>query len=173
MRRSVPAYAQAAGMARGVRHWTDCSSPSVSGDQGCSSSKRSHPAEYASSWRAFPLPHQRPHGLYDVLIAGAAAQIAGQPPADLVLGGERILAQQIGDRHQHARRAKAALQRMMLMEGFLHGIELVDAAEAFDGLDHRSVGLHGEHQAGACAITVDDDGAGATNPVLAADMRAG
>src|SRR5262245_29017925 len=37
---------------------------------------------------------------HDVLVAGAAAQIARQPVADLVVGGARALAQQVDDRHQ-------------------------------------------------------------------------
>ena len=36
-----------------------------------------------------------------------------------------------------------------------------------------AVGLHGEHQAGAHAVAVEQDGAGAAHAVLAADMGAG
>ena len=109
----------------------------------------------------------------DVLVAGAAAQIAGKTFADVVVRGERIFSQQIGRRHQHARRAESALQGMMLVKRFLQRIHLPDAAEAFDRLDAAAVGLHREHQAGARAVAVDQHGAGAADAMLAADMGAG
>ena len=111
--------------------------------------------------------------LDDVLVAGAAAQIARQAFADVVVGGERIFSQQIGRRHQHARRAEAALQSVMLVKQFLQRVHLPDAAEAFDRLDAAAIGLHREHQASARAVAVDQHGAGAADAVLAADMGAG
>ena len=42
-----------------------------------------------------------------------------------------------------------------------------------DGFDAAAVGLHREHQAGAHAVTVKKDGAGAEDAVLAADVSAG
>ena len=68
----------------------------------------------------------------DVLVAGAAAEIAGQALADLVVGRERVFPQQVGRRHQHAGRAEAALQRVMLAERLLQRVELLRCAEALD-----------------------------------------
>ena len=111
--------------------------------------------------------------LDDVLVAGAAAQIARQAFADLVVGRERIFLDQIGRGHQHARRAEAALQGVMLVERLLQRVQLPMRAEALDRLDAAAVGLHREHQAGAHAVAVDQHRAGAAHAVLAADMGAG
>ena len=45
--------------------------------------------------------------------------------------------------------------------------------DALDREQFVSVGLHGEHQAGAGRTPVEQDGAGAADTVLAAEMRAG
>src|SRR5919206_3442860 len=128
----------------------------------------------ASSSARLPVPlHDRADGLNDVLIAGAAAEIAGQPLADLLVGGERIFPQQIDTGHQHAGRAEAALQGMELAERLLERRQLLARAQALDGLDGGAVRLHREGQTGAGAVAVDQDRAGATDAVLAARMRPG
>ena len=45
--------------------------------------------------------------------------------------------------------------------------------DALDGEQLVAVGLHREHQAGARRAAVEQDGAGAADAVLAAEMRAG
>ena len=47
------------------------------------------------------------------------------------------------------------------------------SARPFDGADLAAVGLDREHQAGAHGVVVEDDGAGAADAVLAADMGPG
>src|SRR6185436_15422973 len=64
------------------------------------------------------------HGGDDVLVARATADLAGDGRADLVRGGIGVLVQQRAARHQHARRAEAALQRMHLMEALLDRVQL-------------------------------------------------
>src|SRR5580700_2480481 len=49
----------------------------------------------------------------------------------------------------------------------------VAVGEPLDGADAAAVGLDREHQAGAHRIVVEDDGAGAADAVLAADMGPG
>ena len=61
----------------------------------------------------------------------------------------------------------------MIHEGLLHRMQLVAIRQPFDGADLLAIGLHGEHQAGAHRLAVDDDRAGAADAVLAADMGAG
>ena len=85
----------------------------------------------------------------------------------------RLLAQQRMGGGDHAGRAEAALQRVMLAEGFLQRREVGIVGQPFDGHDLGALGLHREHQAGAHRGAVDDDGAGAAHPVLAADMGPG
>src|SRR6202451_2429696 len=50
----------------------------------------------------------------DAGIAGAAAEIAGESFAHLVLARRRIFAQQLRERDKHARRAEAALQDVIV-----------------------------------------------------------
>ena len=125
---------------------------------------------------AHPFPHffrRRAHRLDDVLVAGAAAQI-GREHVEQILVADVGLALEHADRqHQEARRAEAALQAVVIHEGLLHRMQLVAVGEALDGADLLAVGLHGEHQAGAHRLAVDDHRAGAADAVLAADMGAG
>src|ERR1700732_772964 len=121
-----------------------------------------------------PAPGDRcPYCVDNVLAAGAATEIAAEAVADFVVGSERPLAQEIDGGHQHPRRAEPALQRVMLAERLLQTVELLDGAEAFDGLERAAVGLHREQQAGAHAVAVENDSAGAADAMLAADMGAG
>src|SRR5262245_18062448 len=64
-------------------------------------------------------------GRYDALIAGAAAEIARDRYAHLLLGRVRIVAQELGQRDQHPGRAEAALQAVIVAECLLQRIELV------------------------------------------------
>src|SRR5262245_61491754 len=58
-------------------------------------------------------PH---HGLHDVLVARAAAEVAGQRPTDLVLGRVRVLLEQRGGREHHPGGAEPALQAVLVRE---------------------------------------------------------
>src|SRR6185436_16195586 len=89
----------------------------------------------------------RAHGLDDVVVARAAAQVALEPVADLVLAGVRIAAAQIDRAHHHAGRAEAALQAVVLAEGGLHRVQLAALGEALDRRDLAPFGLGGEHRA--------------------------
>jgi hypothetical protein len=73
---------------------------------------------------------------------------------------------------QDTRRAEAALQRMVLSERRLQCAQRVTSCEPFDGNDIRLIRLHGKHQAGPYRRPIHDNGARATDPVLAADMCA-
>src|SRR4051812_34824989 len=73
------------------------------------------------------LPRSEQHRLHDVLVTGAAAQVARQRPADLVLAGVgRLVEQGLGGQH-HARRAEPALQAVLVAEALLQGMELAGA----------------------------------------------
>ena len=96
------------------------------------------------------------------------------PIADFFFGRIGIVAQQLDQRRQNARRAEAALQAVIVAERLLQRMQRVGIGrDAFDGHDLVAVGLHREHQAGARRIAVEQDGAGAAHAVLAAEMRAG
>src|SRR3954451_3513577 len=113
------------------------------------------------------------HGGEDAGVAGAAAQVGGAPGADVVVGGTGILPQQRGGEHEEAGGAVAALQAVGVGERLLQRVELAVLGQPLDGLDVQVVGLDAEHEAGARRLALDEHGAGATDAVLAADVRAG
>src|SRR5712691_1366690 len=113
-------------------------------------------------------------GVHDALVAGAAAQIARDGDAHLLLGRIGIVAQELEQSREHAGRAEAALQAVIVAERLLQRMQLLVARrDALDGEDVVAVRLHREHQAGARRIAVEQDGAGAAHAVLAAEMGAG
>src|SRR5262245_8280240 len=69
---------------------------------------------------SLPQPGRRVlHGLDDVHVPRAAAEVARDGLPDLVFAGARVPLQQRAARHHHARRAVAALQAVLLPEAFL------------------------------------------------------
>src|SRR5579863_8468850 len=73
------------------------------------------------------------HRVDDMLIAGAAAEIAFQPVADLLFGGIRIIGQKLLGAEHHAWGTKAALQAVLVPEGFLDRIEFAVGGDTLDG----------------------------------------
>src|ERR1700733_14928437 len=59
------------------------------------------------------------HRLDDVLVAGAAAQVPRQRPADVLLGWVRVVVQQLAGGQHHAGRAEPALEAVLLPEALL------------------------------------------------------
>src|SRR4051812_23700989 len=113
------------------------------------------------------------HGAHDLVVPGAAAQIAGQPVAGLFLGRVRVLVEQRLGRDDKARRAEAALQRRVFEEFLLHRMQLVAFGDALDRRDLAALGLDAEHQARAHDLAVGDDRAGAAIARAAAFLAAG
>jgi hypothetical protein len=60
----------------------------------------------------------------DVLVPGAAAEVALEAVPDLFVGRRRVRAQQVVRREQHARRAEAALEPVLDPECVLQRMEL-------------------------------------------------
>src|SRR5947208_86816 len=75
------------------------------------------------------------HGVDDVLIPGAAAQIAFDAMADLGVRGRRVPLEQLLGRHDHARRAESALESMLIPEGLLDGVQIAVGGQTLDGED--------------------------------------
>src|SRR6185295_8736374 len=125
---------------------------------------------------ASPLPRQRGRvldRLDDVDVAGAAAEIAGNRVPDFRFARTIGLRQQPVGGHQHAGRAEAALQSVLLAEALLQRMQLAVALEPLDGDDRGAVGLDGQHRARLDRLEIDDDGAGAAVRRVAPDVRAG
>src|SRR2546427_912945 len=80
---------------------------------------------------------QRPgrllHRLHDVLIAGAPAQVAGEPLANVALAGRGFRFQERVRRQHHAGRAISALQTMLIPEPLLDRAALPAPGQPFYG----------------------------------------
>ena len=78
-------------------------------------------------------------------------------------------------RGQNARRAEAALQRVMLPEACGKRTKRFAAAarQTFDRGDLRAIGLRGQHQTGADRRAIDNDSARPAYTVLTADVCPG
>jgi hypothetical protein len=99
-------------------------------------------------------------------------EIPAQRVPDRLFVRVPIARQEIDRRQDHARRAKAALEPVVLHERLLHWVQL-----AFRGqpLDRRHLGafrLEREQRAALHGPAVDEDGAGAALARVAADVRA-
>src|SRR4051812_17065493 len=115
----------------------------------------------------------RAHGLDDVVVTGAPAQVAFEPVPDLVLARIRRAATQVGRTHDHPRCAEPALQAMVLLERGLHRVQLAAGGEPLDRGDLGALGLDREHGARLDGLAVNVDGARAALAGVAADVRAG
>ncbi len=92
----------------------------------------------------------------------------------LVAAALGMRAHELDRRHQHRRRAEPALQAVVLGERLLQRAQRpVALGQALDGLDRVAVGLHGEHEARAHALPVEQHVAVAAEAVLAGKVRAG
>src|SRR5712691_1990921 len=59
------------------------------------------------------------HGLDDIDVAGAAAQVPRDRLADLLLARVLVALEERAGGHQHPRRTESALQAVLLVEAFL------------------------------------------------------
>src|SRR5215210_4934587 len=113
-----------------------------------SSLRGTPPPTYFSgaSVTTYPLLRRRGllDGLDDVLVAGAAAQVALEALPDLLLGGVRVLLQEADGSHDHAWRAIAALEAVCLVEGLLHRVPVSVLGDPLYSRDLAPVGLYSQ-----------------------------
>src|SRR5258708_12562490 len=72
---------------------------------------------------AMRLRRQRFNGAHDVVVAGAAANVAGEVVTDFTLRRVRVFLEQLADTHDHPRCAEAALQSVMFVESPLDPLQ--------------------------------------------------
>ena len=92
---------------------------------------------------------RRVDGVEDLRVAGAAAEVAGERLAHLVVARVRDAVEQVGGGDDEPRRAEAALHRAGRRERLLHRMERAVAGEPLDRDDLAPVRLRAEHEAGA------------------------
>ena len=122
-----------------------------------------------------PEPRRRPKRRPDdAVIARAAAEIAGNRQPNVVFAGIGIHRQQLDESEHHSRRAEAALQAVLVGHRLLDRMQTIGRrGDALDRGEFVAMRLHGEHETGAHRAPVEQNRAGAADPVLAADMGAG
>ena len=127
-------------------------------------------------FRILPQPSQ--HGLLhraeDIFISRAAAQVAGQELADLVIGIFLSGLQKLRCAHDKARGTESALDSGLINEGLLNiGHLAVRSRKAFQGQDFLALGPHSQVNTGIEALAVDQDVAGSALSYLTALLDAG
>src|ERR1700737_1535042 len=98
-------------------------------------------------WTYRSTPHSfggRHHGIDAVLVFGAGAQSARQPPAPTGFAWRGVFAEKCRHGHENAGRAVAALQAVMIVHRLLQRVILaILARQAFDGRKFMVAGLYG------------------------------
>ncbi len=108
--------------------------------------------------------------LDDVVVAGAATEVAFEPLPRLVFVGSGTRFDQLDGAHDHAGRAKAALKRVVLMERLLHWVELAALGQTLDCRDGGTICFDGQHGATLDGATVNVDDTGTAVAGVAADV---
>ena len=119
-----------------------------------------------------PRPRGQPDRVEDLHVAGAAAEVARQRLADLVVARLRAVLEQVGRRDDEARRAEAALHRARLDERLLHAVQPVAVGEPLDRDHVVPVRLRRQHEARAHEHAVEQHRARAALALLARVLRA-
>ena len=109
----------------------------------------------------------------DFVIAGAAAEVAGELEADFVLGGVRSLVEQGFGGDEEAGGANAALECSAFEEALLERMQVALLGQAFDGFDRRSFGFDAENDATVDRKAVHQHGASTAVAVVAAFLGPG
>ena len=113
------------------------------------------------------------NGVDDLEVARAAAEDAGQRILHLGPIRPGRAGEQVGGRHQHARRADPALGSTMGQERVAQPLVARVGRQAFNR-DHAPPGaLPDRDEAGADLLTIQQDGAGSAIAGIAADLGAG
>ena len=109
----------------------------------------------------------------DLLIAGAAADIAAKPLLDFLPISERIDAKRCGRRHHHARDTVAALAGSGLVKGLLQHAQFTGLGQRFDRLDGRAMCLRDRQQTRLHQHAIHEHRAGAAFTGAAAFLVTG
>lgn len=114
----------------------------------------------------------RQNGFDDVVVAGAATDIAVELVADRFLVQIASVARNhVDGRHHHAWRAEAALQAVVFLEGSLNRMQLTVAGKPLDGGDRRTRRLDGKDRAALHRLAIHVNDTGTALVGIAADVR--
>jgi hypothetical protein len=129
--------------------------------------------EYARRQAAILYVARHFNGIENLLISGAAADIAAKARFDLLSIGKRIGPERGGRRQQHARDAIAALAGAGLLEGILQHAQFAGLGQPLDGLNGRPLRLGHRQQTRLHQHAIDEHRTGAAFAGAAAFLAAG
>src|SRR5207249_7573034 len=109
--------------------------------------------------------------LDDIVVARAATEVALELVPDLVFRRLRVAFEHLVGGHDHARRAEAALEPVLLPEALLDRVQLAVLRETLDCQDGRTVGLDREHRARLHRLAAEEDRARAALARVATEDR--
>ena len=112
------------------------------------------------------------HRFDDLGISSAAAEVAGEVMADVILARVRLLFEQLGCHHHEPGRAEAALECAAIDKGLLHIGQSAAGIEILDGRHLFAVDPDTEIEAAGNGLAVDHHGAAAAQALAAAFARA-
>ena len=112
-------------------------------------------------------------GVENLLVAGAAADVAAEPFLDLFAVGKGVDAQRRGRRHHHAGNAVAALAGAGLVEGLLQHAQFAGLGQRLDSVDPGALHLRHRQQARLHQHAIDEHRTGAAFAGAAAFLVAG
>ena len=116
---------------------------------------------------------RKPNRFDDFYIAGAAADVAAERRADVIIARRRIVPQQTDRRHDKPGRAVAALRSELFVKAALHGGKRTAGAQPLDGFHFTIHDRVCERQAGKFWLAVHQHGTGAALAAIAAGLGAG
>src|SRR5262245_57404657 len=113
------------------------------------------------------------HGLEDLLVARAAAQVARERLAHQRVGGFGLLFEEVGDGDDEPGRAEPALDGSGLDERLLDRMQRIAGGHPLDRPHLPLVGLRREYEARAHQLSVEPDRTRSALPLLAGVLRPG
>src|SRR5437588_11240743 len=99
---------------------------------------------------------------HDVLVTGAAANVALKGLANLGFARVGIVLEQLVGGHNHARGAETALEAMFLPEALLNGMQATFSGQSLDSGYFSTISLDCKHGAGFDSLIIEHDYAGTT-----------
>lgn len=117
--------------------------------------------------------HNREDRRYNSGITGAAADITAHREPNVFLANIHAAGNDFTRRDQHCRRAEAALNAVMGSKGLFELFDQRVVAESFHGANICAFARNRERYTGTRDLLVDQKGAGAADPVFAAQMDTG
>ena len=113
------------------------------------------------------------NGLHNIVVAGAAAEVAFQRVPDLRLGRISVSLKQLNRVHDHPGGTEPALKTVLFPESFLDWVQYAVLCKAFDRHNVGAIGLYGKNRARFHRLPIDQDGTRPTLRRIATDVCAG